>query len=138
MRILHMEDIIKCTFFTYDAIAFDISNRELFAHEHYVSDLLTRRLEINLLPNPSVDGNLVRAVRRILSQNLVAGPILRAFLEQNINAASYQHIAMMEHKLYGYSFAEKYGTERHLLEALMFPGARETYFDANQLHFNFG
>lgn len=133
VHILHMEDVIKCTFFTYDAIAYDISERQIYAHEDYVADLLTGRLEINLLPNPSTQGNLVRAVRRMLAHNLRAGPILRQFLDAHLTESAFTHIVTKELELYGNSHAVLYPDVEVLREALFFLNARERGSSRDQL-----
>jgi len=137
VHILQMPDIIRCTFFTYDAIAYDISEREIYAHQDYVSDLLSRRLEINLLPNPSIEGNLVRAVRRLLAYDLRPGPVLSNFLDAHLTASAFTHVVLKESELYGNSYAAAYRDSDTLKKALLFSNARERGTARDQLSLPF-
>lgn len=133
VRIISMRDVIKCTFFTYDAIAYDIAERRLYAHEHYVADLLSRRLEINLEPNPSLDGNMVRTIRRMLGHDLSAGPTLKRFIGAHLTPSMYDHVIIIEKKLHGFSFAELYDDSEELKEALLNPVRRRPAASTAQL-----
>ena len=124
IRVRTLADVTKCTFFTMDAIAYDLEGRRLYARDEYIRDVHKRILEINLLPNPSVEGNLVRTVRRSLSKDLLLGGQLRDFVEEELNDVTYSYIVSTELRLYGYSFAQRYGSADQLREALIYPSTR--------------
>jgi hypothetical protein len=124
VRVRVLADVTKCTFFTMDAIAYDLEARRLYTRPEYIRDVHKRMLEINLLPNPSVEGNLVRTVRRCLSKDLLLGQQLREFVETELNETTYSYIVATELRLYGHSFAQRYGSAGQLEEALIYPTAR--------------
>lgn len=101
-------DIIDTTFFNVDAVAFDIKHRRVYMHDNYLDDLRDRLLEIELEPNPSIAGNLVRAVRRLKMWNYRCGPKLASFLKAHVNKDMFDHIVETELKLYGKSYADQY------------------------------
>lgn len=98
-----LEDIIYCTFFDWDAIAYDLKGRRLICQENYLSRIRSSTLDINLLPTPSPWGNLVRAVRRLMIWNLQAGPLLREFICEQLDESALQFLQAKEAELYTYS-----------------------------------
>jgi len=134
VRVRGFSDLIKCTFFTSDAVAYSLHSKALFASDDYLRDIWAKRLEINLLPNPSINGNLVRAVRRALSDNLAIGPKLRRFIIEHLNEESFNYIVDTELKLYNHSYAKAYSDWENLTTALLFRVSRlkEHHGQANQ------
>ncbi|WP_216076156.1 hypothetical protein, partial [Acinetobacter baumannii] len=61
-----LEDVLLGTFFDWDAIAYDLWERKLICSDDYLERIRAKRLDINLQPNPSPMGNLVRAIRRLV------------------------------------------------------------------------
>ncbi|WP_374306498.1 hypothetical protein [Dongia sp.] len=59
-----LKDLLKCTFFDWDSIVFDVSSRKLICEATYLSRLRAGVMEVRLLENPNPDGSLVRALRR--------------------------------------------------------------------------
>lgn len=106
-RLDYAIDIIDTTFFNVDAIAFDLSNADVLMEESYLDDLRNRILEINLEPNPSIQGNAVRAIRRLKMWNYRCGPRLADFLCRNINQDMFLKIVETEKTLYGKSYASQ-------------------------------
>lgn len=95
-----LADLVHTTFFDCDAICYEIGERRLHALPGYLGRLASRTIEVNLLPNPSVDGNLLRAVRRILLWGYRPGPILRAFISRELNDETFARVAETERSLY--------------------------------------
>ena len=89
-------DLLKATFFNSDAIIYDINHRRIMAEAEYFRDLDQRVLEINLLPNPNLQGNAVRAFRYALDKGFRWGPDLSEFLYEMI--ASDKWGALLEAK----------------------------------------
>ena len=125
-----LKDLTRCTFFTLDAVVYVLHSRELIADHSYVRDMYARQLEINLLPNPSPEGNLVRAVRRTLGWNMIAGPKLKRFFMETLDQHTFRHVVEMENRLYGFSHAEAYQDREELLEALLFRTTRKQHLHA--------
>jgi len=130
-----LNDLLKSTFFNIDAIIYIINSRQLVADEKYILQLLSGCLEINLLPNPSIDGNLVRSVRRLLGWNMRPGLRLTDFLEENLTARMFEHVKVTEWELYRYSYAAQYDTKDDLLAALRTPSIRHGKLSGSALQY---
>jgi len=118
VKIRRLEDLIKCTFFDVDAIVYLLNCQRLYAREKYLENLLRGEIDINLLPNPSIEGNMVRGIRRILSWNYLPGPRLKGFFEKHLTNDMFAHVVNVERKLYGSSHAAHYGSASNLMDAL--------------------
>jgi len=125
----NLDEVTRCTFFDCDAVFFDLVSKRVSANDDYLARLRSKVLEINLLPNPSPDGNLVRAVRRLVYWDFLPGPVLREFLEEQINERRLEKVIRVEQGLYGRSVAEYFGTAKKLKDALLngrYEGARSS------------
>lgn len=103
-----IEDLIKSTFFDWDAVAYVIHERKLICCEKYLEILSTSVLDINLHPNPSTMGNLVRAIRRIAIWNAKPGPALANFIDEHLNEDSLSYIQEKEKELYQMQVSTKW------------------------------
>jgi hypothetical protein len=95
-RIAHLEDVLRCTFFDWDAAAYDLRTRRVMCSDDYLERLRLGVLDINLLESPSPKGNLLRAIRRLALWRARPGPALRAFIEQHLNEASFRELQAYE------------------------------------------
>lgn len=118
VKVRELSDLTKTTFFNVDAVIYTLNTRQIIAKDHYIERALARNLEVNLLPNPSIDGNLVRTVRRALRWNYTLGSNLRKFVSDNLNEVMFDHIVRTENKLYGFSYADLHDDYIGLLDAL--------------------
>lgn len=118
VTISKLSDVTKCTFFNCDAIFLDLVTFRVHADRQYISQLRSKILEINLLPNPSPEGNLVRAVRRLLYWDYLPGPELKHFIIERLDREQLRRLIETEYRLYGRSAAEYFGTVDRLLDAL--------------------
>jgi len=100
VQVESLDDIISCTFFDWDAIAYDLKGRRLICSQDYLSRVRRKTLDINLLPNPSPLGNLVRAVRRLMIWKVQAGPTLREFIKEKLDEPALRFIQAKEVELY--------------------------------------
>jgi hypothetical protein len=114
----NLSDVTRATFFVNDAVVYDLQARALYAHTDFLNSVIRKELEINLWPNPSVQGNLVRAVRRLLKHDLTPGPRLSVFLDEHLSDELFEHVVATECRLYGWSYAAPYGQANELLTAL--------------------
>lgn len=110
VNLRQLSDIMKTTFFDCDAIIYDLRSRKVMAMEGYVQRLHDRVIDINLLPNPSTDGNLIRAIRRILMWDMKAGPKLRHFIDNHLDDDALERICRVEKAIYPISMASKFDT----------------------------
>lgn len=113
-----LEDIVSSTFFDWDAVAYDLKEKKLICSEDYLSRIQSRILDVNLLPNPSPLGNLVRAVRRIMIWRVKAGPLLKDFIEQRLDDDALRYIQAKELELYPVAVSTCWATPADAKEAL--------------------
>jgi hypothetical protein len=114
-----LEDIIACTFFDWDAIAYDLKGRRLICADNYLGRIRKRTLDINLLPNPSPMGNLMRAVRRLVLWKLQAGPSLQGFISEHLDEAALRFIHEKEAELFASPVSTRWSTACEARAALL-------------------
>lgn len=102
------KDLIKTTFFDWDAIAYDLTTSEIFATPRYIDKLHSRILDINLLPNPSIHGNLVRALRRIIMWDVKPGRGLRRFIDEHLWENDWASILSAEEKAFSVRYLQQF------------------------------
>jgi hypothetical protein len=100
VRVKELGDLTRCTFFDWDAILYDLRSRKIISRIGYLETLRRNEIEINLLPTPSIHGNLLRSVRRLLLWNLEAGPLLKDFIVEHLDAETFRTIAKTEQSIY--------------------------------------
>ncbi|MDP3491935.1 MAG: hypothetical protein Q8R82_02395 [Hyphomonadaceae bacterium] len=114
-----LEDLVACTFFDCDAILYDIGTRQILASETYFDRLARNQIDINLRANPSVDGNLLRAIRRVFAWGAEPGPHLRAFIVDNLDDEAFQRISDTESNLYPISVTAQFNNAQALTSCLL-------------------
>lgn len=85
VRVRTVGDLREVTFFSCDAIIYDLAYKRLCARPGYFDDLNRKILEINLRPNPNPKGNAVRAFRYALIKGFQWGPNLSRFVAEIID-----------------------------------------------------
>jgi hypothetical protein len=96
----NVQDVLNTTFFDCDAVCYEIKSRKLYAREDYLHRLEDRVIDINLLPNPSIEGNLLRAIRRILMWGYHPGPRLHQFISEYLTDTSLASLAETEERVF--------------------------------------
>jgi hypothetical protein len=119
-----LEDIVSSTFFDWDAAAYDLKSRKLICSEDYLVRIKSKTLDVNLLPNPSPLGNLIRAVRRLMIWRVQAGPLLKEFIEQHLDDEALRFIQTKELELYPVAVSTRWATAVDAKE-MLFRGSRE-------------
>lgn len=114
-----LEDIVFSTFFDWDAVAYDLKDRKLICSQDYLIRIKSKTLDVNLLPNPSPKGNLVRAVRRLMIWQVQAGPLLREFIEQHLDDQALRFIQAKELELYPAAVSAHWATAAEAKKALL-------------------
>lgn len=109
-RVNSPKDLIRTTFFDWDAVVYNVSSRELHAIPSYIDRLNKRVLDLNLVENPSVHGNLVRALRRLVMWDAKPGRKLSAFLGEHLDAADWKEIVAAETHAFHVSYLDQFGT----------------------------
>lgn len=94
VKIKSLAELPQSTFFDWDAIVYIINTRRSYAISRYIERINSRVLDVNLLDNPSVKGNLVRALRRIMMWD--ARPSKRLYDFIDCNAVKYSWIEIVQ------------------------------------------
>lgn len=89
-------DLVRSTFFDWDAIIYSMKTGAVTAIDRYLDRLHRRVLELNLEPNPSVKGNLVRALRRVMMWDVRPGPKLKRFIFNALHHHSWAELTEAE------------------------------------------
>ncbi|SFU96578.1 MULTISPECIES: hypothetical protein [unclassified Methylobacterium] len=58
-----VEDLLRVTFFDWDAVLYDVGTKRVIADERYFDRVAQRVIDLNLEPNPNPLGNAVRTLR---------------------------------------------------------------------------
>lgn len=94
-----IEDVLQCTFFDWDAAAYDLGSRQVLYSAGYLDRIKSAMIDINLAATPSVEGNLLRSIRRIVLWHLKPGPALSEFIEKNLDDSMLYKIQNNERRL---------------------------------------
>lgn len=95
-----LEDVLSCTFFDWDAVAYDLWERKLMCSDGYLERIRQGLLDINLRPNPSPMGNLVRAIRRLVIWQARPGPELKKFINEYLDEHGLKFVQAKEKELF--------------------------------------
>lgn len=82
------QDLVKTTFFNWDAIAFLLDDNDLFLGDSYLESIAKRVLDINLEPNPNPLGVLKRTFVRAYKDNAILTPRLVIYLGRVLDSMS--------------------------------------------------
>ncbi|MBP2511300.1 hypothetical protein J2855_004955 [Agrobacterium tumefaciens] len=126
-----LTDFIRSTFFDYDAVLYDIKSRQVLHGDSYLDGLQRKVMEVNLLPNPTIIGNLYRAIRRILLWDLSAGDRLKSFIADNLDSAGFRDVVAMDNRKSSTPFLYRYKSATELREAVIcrqYRRAMSTYY----------
>lgn len=100
--IYELEDLLLSTFFDWDAAVYDLVNKKLICDDHYLEGIKNRKLDINLMENPSLDSNFIRAIRRLKLWGVSSGPTLKQFIDNYLTSQSLIKVKKKEKESYHY------------------------------------
>lgn len=103
-----LEDVLLATFFDWDAVAYDFWERKLICQDDYLERIRAKQLDINLEPNPSPMGNLVRAIRRLVLWQVTPGEKLKCFIDEHLNESALLRVQEKEIELFPYSISTRW------------------------------
>ncbi len=118
VKVRNFEDLTRCTFFDFDAALYDLKTRTILCEAGYLEKLRSRQLDINLAATPSLRGNLLRSVRRLLLWNVAAGPKLENFIVRNLNPENFNAIRITEQAVYPNPILPRFQSEFELMPYL--------------------
>jgi hypothetical protein len=96
-----LTDLLRTTFFNWDAVLFDIATGELTARPTYFEDLTNHWLAINLRQTPNELGATVRALRALAEGRVTLAPELAEFLHSRIPKYGLDQITAVDAKRTG-------------------------------------
>lgn len=100
-RVNSFADAARCTFFDCDGIAYAIGTREIHVDAGYLDRLRAGVLDLRLAETPSIDGNVLRAARRMLLWGFSVGPGLRDFLDAHLVETRLPATLAIERRVHG-------------------------------------
>lgn len=95
----HLSDLVGCTFFDWDGALYRLWDRQLVAPGDYLDRIASSVLDVRFRPTPSPEGNLLRAIRRLVLWNARAGDHLRLFVEEHLDDATFALLKLREEAL---------------------------------------
>jgi hypothetical protein len=98
---IQREDLLRTTFFNWDAVLFEVDHEELNARPSNFAELEARLLAINLRTTPNELGATVRALRLIAEGRVSVAQDLAAFLHTQILAHGINQITEADAKRVG-------------------------------------
>ena len=119
----HLDDVIQCTFFDWDAVVYDLRQRRVVCDKFYFKRIHSRQLEISLRSNPGEMGNLLRAARRIIRWQLIPGPVLTKFIADRLDDETFALLKATERRKYGDRILDAF-TNAAQLRLALFDGSR--------------
>lgn len=119
-----LEDLVNVTFFDCDAILYELGTKRVVADDAYFTRLALNQIDINLRPNPSEDGNLLRAIRRVFCWGAEPGPELRSFIWQTLDDERFYRLNDIEQSLYPIAVTDFFPDAAALKSGLTNPSLR--------------
>jgi hypothetical protein len=114
-----LDDVIRCTFFNWDAIAYDFRARRVICESNYLSAVKEKVLDINVQHSPSLEGNLLRTIRRLVLWRLDPGPTLQAFIKDNLTETMFKEISRKERAKFTHSVTSVWHDAENARNALI-------------------
>lgn len=94
----NFRDLVKTTFFDWDAIVYEVGTGRIFAVDGYLENLGERRIGINLECNPNPVGNSVKALRYATKYGARFSESLAEYLGNALAPYSAKEICALEYK----------------------------------------
>ncbi len=73
-------DLVKTTFFDWDAVVYDLYNDSIYAIPDYIERVHSGVVDLNLKPNPNAKGIISRAFRYLEKENAKLSPELALYI----------------------------------------------------------
>jgi len=133
------KDLTKTTFFDWDAIAYDVIENEIFAISNYIDRLNRRVLDINLEMTPSVKGNLVRSLRRLVMWDAKPGRKLSLFIKHNLREFEWTDLILAERDAFHIRFLDQFNSASDFQMKVMYRSTKYTtgLDESRQISFKF-
>lgn len=89
-------DLLRCTFFDWDSVVYELDDSNLILPEDYFRRLLLNVMDIQLEENPNPTGSLVRALRRAALWHVKFGPRLTAFCRHWLKVVPWEDLVSLD------------------------------------------
>lgn len=119
VKISRIEDLLGCTFFDCDAVLYDFHERAIICDDDYLDKLRSGIIDVKLRQTPSLEGNLLRAVRRLLLWDCRPGPELARLILENLDDERFQKLKMKEEFEYTNKILLHFKNSNHLIDCLL-------------------
>jgi len=113
------KDLTRTTFFDWDAVVYGLQEERVWAIDGYLERLNSGILGLNLEPNPSPKGSLVRALRRIMAWDVKPAPRLRHFVEEKLAQYDWSEIICAEAHAFATLYLHEFETAHDYLEFVL-------------------
>lgn len=94
------KDLLRCTFFDWDSVLYDLNSAKLIMPEDYLLRLKLRVMDICLEENPNPAGSLVRALRRAALWRVNFGPRLTQFSKKCLEDISWDELVTIDSRAF--------------------------------------
>ena len=132
VEVSSFEDLLKATFFDWDAILWDPKGAKAIHAPSYFQRLQSRVIDINLEPNPNPLGNAVRALRYGYRWSAAFGPQLAAHVAKQIRDNHWEGLVFSEKRSFSNPILERIDGEE-IFKILN----KATYQDMSAVHLPF-
>lgn len=95
-QVSHIQDLVNCTFFDWDAILFDLQTRAIITKPGYFDSVQAYVLDVNLEENPNPTGSLVRALRRGALWKVRFGAKLTSFVRDQLRKEAWESLVALD------------------------------------------
>lgn len=100
-RVESLSDLLSCTFFDWDSVAYDLRSGQLVYNEDYLHKLQIGVMDVSLEENPNPSGSLVRALRRAALWKIRFGPRLSEFSRIYLSQLDWQQLITIDRLAFG-------------------------------------
>lgn len=99
-QVQELRDLLSCTFFDWDSVAFDLRTEQLIFGQDYLTRLNSGVMNLCLEDNPNPGGSLVRALRRAALWNIRFGVQLTEFSRRYLCELDWNDLVMRDRKAF--------------------------------------
>jgi len=127
VSVCRIEDVIQSTFFDSDSIVYDLKRRRIITSQGYFQRMAEGVLDIQLEPNPSVQGNLLRAIRRMFIWQFTPGKKLESFICRELDEDVFCKIREVEKNIYPTNILSDFHSPEEVKDYLFDPSQRRRF-----------
>jgi hypothetical protein len=100
-KVEKLADLLRCTFFDWDSVVFDLRTGRLILDDDYLHRLKIGVMDVCLAENPNPSGSLVRALRRAALWQIRFGPELSKFSRDALSSLDWVELIERDKTAFG-------------------------------------